>query len=238
MLAEDSSPLQLRVRCVVPDWRSRERQSNLWRTDTAAFRYFYSQVRHDFVSGLVCNNTRLADKEHWHWVPVFYPDFNPKKKSDNDDTLKMNAFDLVVFNIAVDVVDGRIDKKEIFKHLKQQLPRDATNRAEMLFFPIMKSNFENQVNLQVGRNTGDSLSIRDQFLKTVLAHYPSYFCESFPALQAGAEVRLAVLAPEEDRPVRLVMVRPEREKGFDLVASIDDICNIAVKVREIFLKSF
>ena len=59
----------------------------------------------------------------------------------------MNAFNLVIFNIAVDVVDGRIDKKDIFKHLKQQLPKDATNRAEMLFFPIMKSNFENQVNL-------------------------------------------------------------------------------------------
>ena len=57
---------------------------------------------------------------------------------------------------------------------------------------------------------------------------------SFPALHSEAEVRLAVLSPEEDRQVRLVMVHPEKEKGFDLVASIDDICNIAVKVREIF----
>ena len=145
----------------------------------------------------------------------------------------MNAFNLVVFNIAVDVVDGRIDKKDIFKHLKQQLPKDATNRAEMLFFPIMKSNFENQVQLQVSR-AGGALSIRDQFLKTVLTNYPSYFCESFPALHSEAEVRLAVLSPEEDRQVRLVMVHPKKEKGFDLVASIDDICNIAVKVREIF----
>ena len=37
------------------------------------------------------------------------------------------------------------------------------------------------------------------------------------------------MAPEEDKPVRLVMVHPERERGFDLLASIDDICNIAVK---------
>ena len=37
----------------------------------------------------------------------------------------MNAFNLVVFNIAVDVVDGRIDKKDIFKHLKQQLPKES-----------------------------------------------------------------------------------------------------------------
>ena len=56
---------------------------------------------------------------------------------------------------------------------------------------------------------------------------------SFPALHSEAEVRLAVLSPEEDRQVRLVMVHPEKEKGFDLVASIDDICNIAVKVESL-----
>ena len=188
VLAEDKSPLQFRVRCVMPDWKSKEKQSNLWRTDTRAFQYFYCQVRQDFVNGLVCNNTKLADKDHRFWIPIFYPDYNPKKKSDNDDTLKMNAFNLVIFNIAVDVVDGRIDKKDIFKHLKQQLPKDATNRAEMLFFPIMKSNFENQVNLQVNRNRNDghSMSIRDQFLKAVSTNYPSYFCESFPALHSEA----------------------------------------------------
>ena len=235
VVTEDKSPLQLRVRYFMPDWKSREKQSNLWRTDTRAFQYFYTQVRQDFVSGLVCNNTKLAEKDQRFWIPVFYPDINPKKKNENDETLKMKAFNLVIFNIAVDIVDGRIDRKDIFKHLKQQLPKDATNRAEMLFFPIMKSNFENQVNLQVSRNSseGNSLSIQDQFLKAVWSNYPSYFCESFPALydevDRVAAVRLALLAPEEDKPVRLLMVHPEIEKGYDLVATIDDICNIAVK---------
>ena len=185
VLEDSQSPLQLRVRYVMPDWKSKEKQSNLWRTDTRAFKYFYSQVRHDFVNGMVCNNTKLADKDQRFWIPIFYPDYNPKKKSDNDDAMKMNAFNLVVFNIAVDVVDGKIDKKDIFKHLKLELPKDATNRAEKLFFHYMRSNFEKQVNLQVNRNS-DSLSIRDQFLKAVTSNYPSYFCESFPALHSEA----------------------------------------------------
>ena len=94
----------------MPDWRSVEKPSNLRVIDPKAFQYYYCQVRKDFEKGLICS--KKLDKDMKWCVPIFSPNNNDNKDERNK-TLNRNMIDLVAKNMAIDIIEGVIDKKEI-----------------------------------------------------------------------------------------------------------------------------
>ena len=229
------SSLQLRLRYKMPDWKARERPSNLKNVDPKAFQYFYCQVRKDFDSGLVCNKKVAGDKDQKWWVPIIQPGAKDKRE-DRLIELNVNMLELVGRNMAIDVIDEIIDKKEVVKNVKAYIPKDLYSGLEKIMaVKMLQANVEGYVDklLKAYQPTMSSMQIKDDFLKLTEKFFPSYFCESFSAQydEGGrvCEVRLVVSPPEEDKQVTLTMVRRGEADKSTEIATIDQICNIAVQ---------
>ena len=226
--------LQLRLRCKMPDWNNLEKPSNLKHLDPKAFQYFYRQVRHDFMKGEVCKNKKEHRKDQKWDIPIFTPGSN-KEGSNREEELKRsnaNIMHLVAFIMAIEIKEDTFDKKEISKKYKDYIPQNCYNKFEKLFVSYMRSNLENVVE-KLTKCFADVMCLKDGFLKHTEKLFPAYFCESYPARydECGrvGEVRLVCLPPREDKPVSLVMVRQGDTDTFTEIASIDQICNIAVQ---------
>jgi len=230
-----SSPLQLRLRYKMPDWKARDRPSNLKIVDPKAFQYFYYQVRRDFDSGLVCNKKVAGEKDQKWWLPIIQPGAKDKRE-DRLIELNINMLELVGRNMAIDVMDERIDRKEVVKNVKSYIPRDLYSGLEKIMaVNMLQRNVEGYVDklLKAYQPTMSSMQLKDDFLKLTEKFFPIYFCESFPAQcdEGGrvCEVRLVVSPPEEDKQVTLTMVRRGEADKSTVIATIDQICNIAVQ---------
>lgn len=230
----ETGALQLRLRYKMPDWRSRDRASNLKNVDPKAFQYFYSQVRKDFDCGLVCNKKVAGEKDQKWWVPIIQPGARDKRE-DRLIELNVNMLELVGRNMAIDVMDEVIDKKEVLKNVKSYIPKDLYSGLEkMMLVKMLQANVEGYVDklLKAYQPTMSSMQIKDEFLKLTEKFFPTYFCESFSAQydEGGRvlEVRLVVSPPSEDKQVTLTMVSRGEVDKTTTVATIDQICNIAV----------
>jgi len=229
-----AATLQLRLRYKMPDWRARGRASNLKNVDSKAFQYFYSQVRRDFDLGLVCSKKATGEKEQKWWVPIIQPGARDKSE-DSWRELNINMLELVGRNMAIDVMDGAIDKKEVLKNVKAYIPKDLYSGLEkMMFLKMLQANVEGYLDklLKVYQPTMSSMHIKGEFLKLTEKFFPTYFCESFSARydEGGRvlEVRLMVSPPCEDKQVTLTMITRGEVDQTTTVATIDQICNIAV----------
>eukprot|EP00092_Neocalanus_flemingeri_P038172 GFUD01041549.1.p1 GENE.GFUD01041549.1~~GFUD01041549.1.p1 ORF type:complete len:1200 (+),score=378.78 GFUD01041549.1:57-3656(+) len=230
------SPLQLRLRYKMPDWKARERPSNLMNVDPKAFQYFYYQVRRDFDSGLVCNKKVAGEKDQKWWVPIIQPGTKDKRE-DRLIELNVNMLELVGRNMAIDVIDEVIDKKEVVKNVKAYIPKDLYSGLveKIMAVKMLQANVEGYVDklLKAYQPTMSSMQLKDDFLKLTEKFFPAYFCESFSAQydEGGrvCEVRLLVSPPEEDKQVTLTMIKRGDVDKSTVVATIDQICNIAIQ---------
>ena len=106
----------------LPDWKRIERQSQFSLFDPGTFQYFYWQVRRDFENGFVVFKSEKVQKRkilkisqdtnRW-WVALFSQD-----KEESKEKIYGKIMDIVMRNVAVDIIEGRIDRKEILKHYK------------------------------------------------------------------------------------------------------------------------
>jgi len=231
---KDAGVLQLRLRYKMPDWKAREKPSNLKNVDPKAFQYFYRQVRRDFDSGLVCNKKVAGEKDQRWWLHTFTG--TKDKREDEIIKLNVNMLELVGRNMAIDVIDEVIDKKEVVKNVKAYIPKDLYSGLEKLMaVKMLQANVEGYVDklLKAYQHTMSSMQLKDDFLKLTEKFFPEYFCESFSAQcdEGGrvCEVRLVVSPPQEDKPMTLTMVRRGDVENSSEVATIDQICNIAVQ---------
>ena len=140
----------------LPDWKRIERQSQFSLFDPGTFQYFYWQVRRDFENGFVVFKSDKVQKRkilkisqdtnRW-WVALFSQD-----KEESKEKIYGKIMDIVMRNVAVDIIEGRIDRKEILKHYKNCLPKDMFNWAENLISSCMGSKLENYVNRMLEQN--------------------------------------------------------------------------------------
>ena len=241
--------LQLRLRHKMPDWRNMEKQSNLRTLDPKAFQYFYSQVSTDFKKGEIYKKKDQRKDHKWE-IPLFYPGLRrPAKRSENenkdrDEEVKRidgNMEVLVAIHMAIDIIDGAMDRKEISKKYKEYFPKNNYNPIEKYFVGYLKNNLENCVDRLLKAYPTDSMALKDSFLKHTEKYFPAYFCESFLARfdESGrvGDVTLVCLPPNlpvpslpEDKPMTLVMVRSGDTESFTEIASIDQLCYIGLQV--------
>jgi len=229
-----SSNLQLRLRYKMPEWKMRGTISNLKNVDPKAFQYFYCQVRKDFDQGLVWNKKVVEEKGNKWWVPIIQSGVKDKRE-ERLEKLNVNMLELVGRNMAIDVIDEAVDKKEVLKNVKSYIPKDLYSGLEKIMaVKILQTNVERFLDklLKVYQPTMSSMQIKADFLNLAEKFFPSYFCESFSAKYDDGgrvlEVRLVVSPPCEDQQVTLSMItRGELQKS--VIASIDQICNIAVQ---------
>merc|ERR1719474_281931 len=228
--------LQHRLRYKMPDWRNLEKPCILRGVDQQAFLYLYRQVRTDFESGRVCFN-KMEKKNNW-LIPIFNPDIKHTKEEKEERNKKLNAnmFFLVAKNIAIDIIDEKLNKKEISKYYKDYIPRVMIEGLDRFMVVFAKSDLENHVNrlLKCYQHFGNSINLMDDFVKHTEKYFPSYFCECYPANfvevgQVCQEVKLVFLPPQEDKTASLVMVKLNDLENYTEVAGIDEICNIAVR---------
>ena len=233
--------LQLRLRYKMPDWRNMERQSNLRTLDPKAFQYFYSQVSTDFKKGEIYKKKDQRKDHKWD-IPIFSPGLRrPAKRTENENNdrdeevkrIDVNMELLVAIHMAIDIIDGTMDRKEISKKYKDYFPKNNYNPIEKYFVGYLKNNLENFVDRLLKSYPTDSMALKDSFLKHTEKYFPAYFCESFPARfdECGkvGDVRLVCLPPQEDKPVTLVMVWSGDTENFTEIASIDQICYIGLQ---------
>ena len=224
--------LQLRLRYKMPYWSKLEKQSNLRTLDPKAFQYFYSQVSRDFKKGEIYKKKDQRKDHKWE-IPIFSPGHSrPGKRSENENKDE-ELVALVAYHMAIDIIDGIIDKKEISRKYKDYFPKNHYNPIENLLVGYLKNNLENFVDRLLKSSPNDSMALKDSFLKVTGKYFPAYFCESFPARfdQSGkvGDVRLVCLPPQEDKPVTLVMVWSGDTESYTEIASIDQICYIGVQ---------
>ena len=181
--------LQLRLRYKMPDWRNMEKQSNLRTRDPKAFQYYYSQVSTDFKKGEIYKKKDQRKDHKWE-IPLFYPGLRrPAKRSehenkDRDEEVKRidgNMEVLVAIHMAIDIIDGTMDRKEISKKYKEYFPKNNYNPIEKYFVGYLKNNLENCVDRLLKSYPTDSMALKDSFLKHTEKYFPAYFCESFAA---------------------------------------------------------
>jgi len=238
-LENSSKPLQLRLRYKMPGWKDSGKTSKLLNIDERAFIYFYKQVRNDFDQGLVCNKKMCSEKEHRWWVPITNPGLKDKKEEKMYDINK-NVLDLVIVNMAIDVLDG-VPRKEVTNNVKAYIPKDLWTGVEKLMgVAMLKARVERSVD-KLLKVCNQSVNLKDMFLKGTEAYFPNYFEESFEAQQIsqGGDqtgpkiVKLIVQTPQEDKEVQLICVEVvEKKEERKVLATIGQICNIALKDGE------
>jgi len=228
--------LQLRLRYKMPEWKNPEKPSILQGVDVKAFLYLYRQVRTDFESGRVC--FKKMEKDNRWLIPIFNPIQSDSKdaKEERLQKLSANMMSLVAKNLAIDIIDGKIDRKEISKYYKDYIPKGMIEGLEHVAVMFTKSSLQNHVNriLQLYLQFGNSIPLMDNFVKQTEIFFPSYFCECYPAHfvevgQVPQEVKLVCVPPKEDKSASLVMVKLNDLEKFTEVTRIDEICNIAVR---------
>ena len=220
----------------MPEWKNPEKPSILQGVDVKAFLYLYRQVRTDFESGRVC--FKKMEKDNRWLIPIFNPIQSDSKdaKEERLQKLSTNMMSLVAKNLAIDIIDGKIDRKEISKYYKDYIPKGMIEGLEHFAVMFTKSSLQNHVNriLQLYLQFGNSIPLMDNFVKLTEKYFPSYFCECYPAHfvevgQVPQEVKLVCVPPKEDKSASLVMVKLNDLEKFTEVTRIDEICNIAVR---------
>merc|ERR1719391_735386 len=138
--------LQLRLRYKMPEWKNPEKPSILQGVDVKAFLYFYRQVRTDFESGRVC--FKKMEKDNRWLIPIFNPIQSDSKDAKEERNTKRNAnmLCLVAKNLAIDIIEGKIDRKEISKCYKDYIPKGMIEGLERWLVMYTKNYLENHVN--------------------------------------------------------------------------------------------
>ena len=170
--------LQLRLRYKMPDWRNMEKQSNFRSLDPKAFQYFYSQVSTDFKKGEIYKKKDQRKDQKWD-IPIFSRE--NKDREEEQKRIDINMELLVAIHMAIDIIDGIMDRKEISKKYKDYFPKNNYNPIEKCFVGYLKNNLEKFVDRLLKSYPTDSMALKDSFLKHTEKYFPAYFCESFPA---------------------------------------------------------
>ena len=199
-------------------------------------------MRRDFLCGLVSRR----EKEKGGWQYRRGRERVTEEERDSE-ILRIHIIvtELMATNMAIDVMDGVRDKKEVVKHVKAYIPKNQWPSAHRLIPSVDKfmanhllgpkcETFMEKV-LKVHQPTQSSLPLKEEYIRKTERFFPLYFSESFAAQQEEAaerrEVTLTLHPPEEDKQVSLTMAK-KTEDGSTVsepLCSISEICNIALQ---------
>ncbi|XP_023327964.1 tyrosine-protein kinase JAK2 isoform X3 [Eurytemora carolleeae] len=139
--------------------------------------------------------------------------------------------------MAIDITEGIRDKKEVASNVKCYIPRDLWSGLEKIMaVKLLQAKVETCVDklLKGYKNTTGPFPLKEDFLRQTEKYFPSYFHEEFSAHwdEGGriSEIKLVITHPKEDKETQLVVLRRiDREEVAETVATISQICNIALQ---------
>jgi len=231
---QTGAPLpSLRIRFKIPGSKSSGGTLSLRQVDPVAFRYMYIQIRKDLESGKLYS--RRQSEKSGKGISGLLVSGGSKDKKDIE--AQSNIMDLVARNMAIDITDNKIDKKEISSNIKSYIPRDLWTGVErFMAINVLKMKVEASVDklLKGFMNTTGSNPQKEDFLRCTERYFPGYFHEEFSCVceEGGRsyEVKLLVTHPKENEEARLIVKRrSDKDEEFFNSITISQICNIALK---------
>ena len=188
-------------------------------------------MRRDFGFGLVTRKER----EKW-WQSRSSKEEEKREEEKKEEGI--HIAELMGFVMAIDVIDGRIDRKQI--SAKNYLPKDKWSSLASMDYYFAKFMLGPKALaytdklLKAEQPKMESTLLKEEFLRRVELYFPAYFAEAFLGwVEEGTretEVRLVVAPPQEDTAASLTMVRrTEGGSASEQVCSVPDICNISLR---------
>ncbi len=244
----DKPLLELRLRFKTPH------PERLRDVDKAAFRYYYSQVRHDLDHGIVLKTIARdiikeinAKSAKWY-VPVMSSNSDQEAGLAKKKRVKFltTIVSVVSLNIVIDILVTKQDKKEVLKNFDSYIPKEIwANAAEKKLVGLRELK---QTTLKIVdpllSNAVSVDQLKLEFLNQIEANFKDYYLEIYPVIfqsldrKEAESLKIKIVPPfklkkpprDENEAYLAILASEHREETQ--VCNIEEICNISISEKD------